>query len=140
MKIINTNQFVTRKEIAEEEFDDIKENVSDFERPILGTFTACERHSDIEQTLEKENWQRDNYRIVKLKDGKLRAETQSRYYSDSKFSRTSMNSLVQVFMRRQGVKETDSSWRKFEEYKLENINMPEEVITQAKDQVLIGDI
>lgn len=111
IKEIKTNKFLIEREIDEDALHDVPKR---YQRPVLASF----RRGD------SENWHK--YRMLRLKNGKLRAECIGDY--SSKWWETNLVSWLEDF------KDKD------DKRKLSEVNVPKKILEEIENTILLNKL
>lgn len=123
LDIIENNEYLVEREIDKELMKDGKLKVTDYERPVLASFEILTTYKSTRK-----------YRLVRLKSGKIRAEEM--YYYKDRYGWDSLNNFIDLYEHRLNPKDSKHT----DVMVFQNINVPEDILKEAKDQVLVNDI
>ena len=137
---INNGKLFVKKEFDEEAFKDGKIRKDyDSERPVLATLSYVKRENNSSYD------EGQSLRLVRLKNKKIRAESLNNWRET--YSRCCLNYFLQEYERiidkKKGEEyEISNDWHGKVKvvFKEINIGVPEEILTEAKDQELVSNI
>lgn len=126
LKTIGNNPLLVEVKVDEKK---CKDTVKKFERPVVATFDYNYKYNSYDK-----NTQTTKYRIVRLKNGKLRGEEYNTW--GERWGLANLQQVLRIYSWRKKEakpKEKDWDWREWRTF--DNINFPQEILEEAKQQL-----